>query len=102
MSLRLSKNSVNIGDVKAGTTKTILVDIVNPTNANIPITEIRTSCGSCTKAHVNGKTFVPANGSLQMTVTFTGKADKVSKVGTAKSVTINKQLIFTFTSRVVI
>lgn len=94
--LTLSENNKNLGNLRLQQPKTFSVKILNNTDKDIKITEIKTGCGSCTSANVDGKSFVPAKSFVNLNIIFTPKSTGINR----KTVTINGSLIFSFNANV--
>lgn len=93
--LKLSENQRDLGKIRIRQPKPFTINIVNPTDHDIEITEIRRGCGKCTQARVETNT-VKANSSIPLYITFTPDSTGINR----KSITINKQLVFTFIANV--
>ncbi len=96
MSLKLSKNTIDLGQVKNKQPKSFSVQLINDGNIDIPITEIKLGCNSCTQASVNTKV-VKAHSSEPLNIVFTPKSTGINR----KTVTINNAVILTFTAQVI-
>lgn len=95
--LTLSENQRDLGKIRINQPKSFTVSIINPTDHDIQITEVRRGCGKCTQARIDTTT-VMANSSIPLHITFTPDSTGINR----KSITINRQLVFTFVANVYI
>lgn len=95
--LKLSENQRDLGRIRIHQPKSFTINIVNPTDHDIEVTDIRRGCGKCTQARIDTNV-VKANSSIPLHITFTPDSTGINR----KSVTINRQSVFTFTANVYI
>jgi hypothetical protein len=93
--LTLSEYQRDLGKIRIHQPKSFTINIINPTDHDIEITEIRRGCGKCTQARVDS-TIVKANSFVPLHVTFTPDSTGINR----KSISINKQSVLTFTANV--